>query len=340
MMTEMKERHCNVALFVPHAGCPHQCSFCNQRHIAGTAAAITPADVTSACQRALETLNVPAKNAEIAFFGGSFTAIERDVMISLLAAAAPYVKSGRFGGIRISTRPDAIDEEILSILCRYGVTTVELGAQSMDDRVLLKNRRGHTAMQVVNAARLIKRAGLSLGLQMMTGLPGDTDEGAMQTAQDLAALKPDCVRIYPTLVIEHTPLAEWYREGIYHPQSLDNAIQLCAQLLAFFEEEQQIPIIRLGLHNEVDMAEHCLAGPLHPAFRERCESRLCFERMLEKLKNKTAEVATVWVAPARLSQAIGHQKENVRALQALGYKVQVKADASLRDKDIRVEVSR
>ncbi len=334
----MSNRHCNVALFVPHAGCPHQCSFCNQRHIAGKVDPLTPEQVTAACERALATMTVDARNAEIAFFGGSFTAIPRAYMRELLAAAYPYVQSGKFSGIRLSTRPDAIDEEILSILCHHGVTTVELGAQSMNDAVLLKNGRGHTAQQVEEAARLIQQAGLQLGLQMMTGLAGDTDEGAMETARRLAALMPSCVRIYPTLVIDHTPLAAQYRRGDYRPQTLDETITLCARLLTFFEEEQGIPVIRLGLHAEQDMMAHCIAGPVHPAFRERCESRRLLQRMQNMFLDKDCVAATVFVHPSRLSQAIGQQKENISALRALGYRIQIAADAAIAPKDMRMEV--
>lgn len=334
----MSGRHCNVALFVPHAGCPHQCSFCNQRHIAGKAEALTASQVRAACERALQTVTVTPDRAEIAFFGGNFTAIPREYMVELLSAAYPYVKNGAFGGIRLSTRPDAIDEEILGLLCRYGVTTVELGAQSMDDAVLTQNGRGHTAGQVEKAARLIRRAGLSLGLQMMTGLPGDTDEGAVETARRLAALEPACVRIYPTLVIDHTPLAAWYQSGDYRPQTLNEAIALCARLLTFFEDERGIPVIRLGLHAEQEMADHCLAGPIHPAFRERCESRRLLDRMRVLLARHGCSRATLVVHPSRLSQAIGQQKENVRALEALGYTVRMAADAALSPKDIRLEV--
>ncbi len=334
----MGMRHCNVALFVPHVGCPHQCSFCNQRHIAGKAMTLTVKDVKAACERALQTMTVPPRQAEIAFFGGSFTAIPREYMVELLEAAYPYVKSGGFSGVRVSTRPDAISEDVLSLLGRYGVTTVELGAQSMDDEVLSRNGRGHTAAQVEIAARLIKNAGLFLGLQMMTGLPGDTDEGAWHTAQRLAALNPDCVRVYPTLVIEHTPLARQYRQGDYRPQTLDEAVALCSRLLVFFEEEQGIPVIRLGLHGESDMEDHCLAGPFHPAFREMCESRLLLERIKALLTNGDKRNATVFVHPSRLSQAIGQKKENIRALSALGYTVRIAADAALSRKEMRLEV--
>ncbi|MBR2337923.1 MAG: radical SAM protein [Clostridia bacterium] len=332
----MGKQHCNVALFVPHAGCPHQCSFCNQRHIAGQVGMPTAEEVRAACDTAVRTMGVEADKAEIAFFGGSFTAIPREDMIALLEAAYPYVRQGAFGGIRVSTRPDAIDDEILSLLCRYGVTAVELGAQSMDDEVLQENGRGHTAAQVEDAAIKIREASLSLGLQMMTGLPGDTDEGARDTARRLADLCPDTVRIYPTLVIEHTPLAQRYREGTYRPQTLEDAIALCTELLTFFEDERGIRVIRLGLHAEQEMEGHCLAGPFHPAFRERCESRRLFAKMKALLAEQEHTPLTLRVHPTCLSQAIGQQKENIRALQALGYTVRVTADDTVSPKDIKV----
>ncbi len=321
-------RHANVAIFVPHAGCPRQCSFCNQRHIAGQSRFPTEEDVQSACETAKRTLPAGA-TAQIAFFGGSFTAIPREDMVRLLKAAVPYVKSGAFSGIRVSTRPDAIDREVLELLKAYGVTTVELGAQSMDDAVLKNCRRGHTAKQVAEAAALIREAGLSLGLQMMTGLPGDTDEGALYTARALAALKPDEVRVYPTLVIDGSPLAEEYRAGTYTPKTLEQAVTLCAKLLTFFEEERGIPVIRLGLHAEEDMMRHCVAGPWHPAFRELCESRLYrnkAERILKQSNNKECVLA---VNPACVSRMVGHRRENVIAFAKAGYTVKVVADSRL-----------
>ena len=336
-MIKESKRYGNVALFVPHEGCPHQCSFCNQRHIAGKVDPLTPDQVVAACNRAAQQV-ARGRQMEIAFFGGSFTAIAREQMVALLQAAYPFVQQGVFEGIRVSTRPDAVNQEVLSLLRRYGVTTIELGAQSMDDAVLAENRRGHTAAHVETAARLIKDAGFRLGLQMMTGLPGDSDEGALQTAQRLAALQPDMVRIYPTLVIDHTPLAEQYRSGRYQPSALQDAIALCARLLAYFEDECDIRVIRLGLHDEEDMHRHYLAGPMHPAFRERCEARLLFERIRAQLPNKTSGAATVWVSPSRVSQAVGHKRENVDAFAAIGWNITVVADAALDGKDIRVEV--
>lgn len=337
-MTETKKRHCNVALFVPHAGCPHQCSFCNQRYIADASGIPSAQDVTAACENALKTMRVHAEDAEIAFFGGSFTAIERETMIGLLQSASPYIKGGAFGGIRVSTRPDAIDDDVLSLLGEYGVTTIELGAQSMSNRVLQKNGRGHTAEQVETAARLIKRYGFSLGLQMMTGLPDDDDEGAWETARRLAALQPNFVRIYPTLVMEHTLLAEWYRRGEYQPQTVEEAVDLCSRLLWYFEAEQAIPVIRLGLHHDIQMQKHCLAGPLHPAFRECCESKQWLERMDTALVGMGEKKVRIAVHPTQLSKAIGQKRTNIDALQERGYAVTITADPAVTTKEFRVEV--
>lgn len=331
MMTEKK--HYNVALFVPHAGCPHQCMFCNQRHIAGAAGMPSARDIQTACQTARRTLP-PGAKAQIAFFGGSFTAIPRSDMEALLQAAAPFVKSGDFTGIRVSTRPDAVDSEVLEVLKHYGVTTVELGAQSMNDAVLTRCGRGHTAKQVETASALIQKAGLSLGLQMMTGLPDSTDEIDEQTAQALAALRPDEVRIYPTLVIDGTPLGIEYRQGKYVPQSLEQAVDLCARLLVFFEEEQHIPVIRMGLHAEEEMTGHLLAGPFHPAFRELCEGRLYRDKALALLQQKGEASAVLRVHPTALSKLVGHKKENIRAFAKAGYAVTIAADETVLPKQI------
>ena len=320
-------RHANVAIFVPHAGCVNRCTFCNQRHIAGQSCFPTAQDVVNACTRALETLDDQAV-AQVAFFGGSFTAIERTRMEELLQAAAPFLKDGRIHGIRISTRPDAIDDEVLCLLRKYGVTAIELGAQSMDDTVLAACRRGHTAQQVREAADMIRKAGFSLGLQMMTGLPGDTEEGAMETARQLARLCPDTVRIYPTVVMEGTDLAEAYAGGHYQPQRLEDAVALCARLLTFFEQHH-IPVIRLGLHAEESMQQHCLAGPMHPAFRELCESELFLQKAKKIIENCDIMKVELSVHPACVSRMVGHKRKNIRYFADLGYTVTVVADAAV-----------
>ena len=329
-------KHSNIAIFVPHNGCPHTCAFCNQRVISGEQTQPTPQDVAAAAECAIRSLGENSAGSEIAFFGGSFTAIERGYMISLLEAAAVYVRSGKIGGIRCSTRPDCIDNDVLDILLEYGVTAIELGAQSMDDRVLRLNERGHTAQQVRGAAKMIKSRGIELGLQMMTGLYGDSDAGALFTARELAALEPDTVRIYPTVVLRGTKLAELYESGEFQPQGLDGAIPLCAKLLKFFEE-RSIPIIRLGLHAGKDVEQQFVAGAYHPALRELCESRMMLEKMLEKLNgaDKSAEYI-IAVNPSDISKAVGQKRGNMTALAGMGYKIKVVSDPQIEKGQMKI----
>ena len=211
----MSNIHSNISIFVPHIGCPNMCSFCNQRYITGKNSAPTAENVEEAVLTALSSKNYNPETTEIAFFGGSFTAINHNYMITLLNSAFKYVHKGLVAGIRISTRPDAIDRGILTILKSYGVTAIEIGAQSMNDKVLKKNNRGHTAKDVQNASKLIKEMGFSLGIQMMTGLYGDNNSEAIKTAKEIAKLKPDTVRIYPTIVLKDTDLAALYADGFY-----------------------------------------------------------------------------------------------------------------------------
>lgn len=331
-------KHANVALFVPHNGCPHQCSFCNQRSITGCQTQPAPQDVLNAVQIAKNSLGTDTRQAEIAFFGGSFTALERGYMVSLLEAASPFVKDGTFAGIRISTRPDAIDGEILALLKKYGVTAIELGAQSMDDRVLSRNGRGHTAKQVEQASERIKESGFSLGLQMMTGLFGDTAQGAVETAHKLAALRPDTVRIYPTIIMRGTELGEKYLAGEFHTLSLDETVSLCAGLLDFFES-RGISVIRLGLHSSPDLERDMLGGPWHSAFRELCESHRLLQKMSIFLKeNHTPKgYIIIGVNPKTVSAAVGQRKSNLTALKELGYEAKIVQDESVKINDFIIK---
>ena len=215
--------HSNIALFVAHLGCPNMCSFCNQHSITNHASTPTALDVKNAVNTAMGSKNYDKSNGEIAFFGGSFTAIDREYMLELLTAAKSEIDLKNAKGIRISTRPDCIDNEILTLLKEYGVTAIELGAQSMNDEVLLKNRRGHTAQDVITASQLIKDFGFQLGLQMMTGLYGDNDEKSIETAKKIISLNPDTIRIYPTVVFKNTHLDKLCASGEYIPQTLENA---------------------------------------------------------------------------------------------------------------------
>ncbi len=320
----MSITHSNISLFVTHLGCPNCCSFCNQHHIAGKYNLPDAAEVDAAVYAAKNSKNYNGKTTEIAFFGGSFTAIDREYMISLLSAASRHIKDGSVYGIRISTRPDAINDEILKILKNYGVTTIELGAQSMDDNVLIKNRRGHTAQQVEDASKLIKSYGFSLGLQMMTGLYGSSDKLDILTAERIIKLKPDCVRIYPTVTLRDTHLETLYKKGEYIPSSLQEAVKLCVKLSDMFENAN-IPVIRLGLHT-IDNDAY-VAGPWHPAFSELCDSYK-FKKMIEsKLGNKGEYV--VYVNSRSVSKAVGQSKENINYFKNIGYDIKIKADNSL-----------
>lgn len=332
-------KHANVAIFVPHNGCPHACSFCNQRTITGQSIQPTAEDVRQTVQSAAQHLGEKAHQAEIAFFGGSFTAIERSYMLTLLQAAFPFVQDGTFGGIRLSTRPDAIDEEVLTLLKTYGVTAIELGAQSMSDAVLAANHRGHTAEDVRQAARLMKSYGFSLGLQMMTGLYGSSDTLDRQTAADLADLQPDTVRIYPTVVLKGTELAALYEQGVYHPPTLPETVSLCADLLLFFEE-RHIRVIRLGLHDSPSLREQQIAGVFHPAFRELCEGEIMYRHALTALQQSgvTCGTVTFSVHPSSVSRFVGQKRQNLLRLAQNGITARVEQDASLSRYQTKVRV--
>lgn len=310
-----RPKHGNLAVFVPHIGCPYRCSFCDQRIISGEEKAPTPQDVTALCQLVLE--REPDRQLELAFFGGSFTAVDRSYMCALLEAAGAFVGRG-LCGIRLSTRPDAVGEEMLSLLKTYPVTAIELGAQSMNDAVLQKNARGHTAQDVIDASARIRRFGFELGLQMMLGLDGETEQDAYDAANALIACRPDTVRIYPALVLRGTALADRLAAGAYRALTLEEGIQRTARVMELFEAAD-IRIIRVGLHPSKELEQKLVAGPYHPAFRELCEGELMLSRLLPLLSTVPQGNITVGVHPQDISRMTGQQKRNLKALAARGY---------------------
>ena len=328
-------KHANIALFVPHAGCKHMCSFCNQRTISGQVKPLEPDDVRRTLA-AVKPGTLDAQNTQLAFFGGSFTAIDREYMTALLDAASEYAGKGLFSGIRISTRPDAIDEGVLMLLKGYGVTAIELGAQSTDDEVLTLNQRGHTRGDIMKASALVRRYGFSLGLQMMTGLYGDTDSKALATCEDIISARADTVRIYPTIVLENTQLDRLYKQGAYKPQSVEHAVQLCAVLLKRFYEAR-IDVIRLGLHSGGGVEDGFVAGPYHPAFGELCESRVYYNAASEQLAGKQAGEYELLVPPGEISKMTGQKRQNLEKFSAIGYNCKVKADAAVERYTVRVQ---
>ena len=300
-------KHINVALFVPDEGCPHRCSFCNQKTISGKTKRLSINDIDSAVKTALESAD--CNKGEIAFFGGSFTAIDKDYMISLLERAKMYIDKGLFAGVRVSTRPDCISEEILDILKFYGVTSIELGCQSMSDEVLRLNNRGHSADDVVKSAKLIKDYGFEFGVQMMTGLYGDNRETAIETAKKLIALNPDTARIYPTVVLENTELERLYKIGQYKPQTVEEAAEICSELLMMFHEND-IRVIRVGLHSGGNVEDGFVAGAYHPAFREICESQIYLKKVLSEIERQGTPKGdiTVTVGTSFVSMMSGQKK--------------------------------
>lgn len=330
-------KHINIALFVVHKGCPNMCSFCNQRSISGSQKDLTADDVHSAAQTAIASLSEKeAAGGEIAFFGGSFTMIERDYMISLLEAAHEYIRKGIFKGIRISTRPDGITPEICDILKNYGVTAVELGAQSLDDKVLLMNERGHTAKQVEEATLMLKKYGFEVGLQMMTGLYGSDDADSIATAEKIVELMPDTVRIYPTVVIKGTKLCELMQSGEFSPKGVSETVDLCARLIPMFEKAG-IKVIRVGLHSGGNVENDYVGGAYHPALREICESRIYYNNALSLLEKMGKGRYILNVNPREISKMTGQKKENLSKLREKGYDCVVKGADSLEKSEVEVK---
>ncbi len=327
----------SVPIFVPHVGCPRQCSFCDQRMISGKAGPPSPEEAHGIAAQAVRTLK--RGTAQIAFFGGSFTAMNRDYMTSLLESVQEFINDGTYTGIRISTRPDAVDREILTILQRYHVSDIELGAQSMSDEVLEANMRGHTAGDTRNAAKLIREFGFGLGLQMMTGLYKDTQDTIKHTAQSIIDMTPNTVRIYPALVLKGTVLEQLYYDGRYKPHGLDEATSQCARLLSDFTESG-IKVIRIGLHDSPQLKESLVAGPYHPAFRELCESKLMLCEALEEIEKNCVNrgTLTLFVSPACVSRMVGQKRANLVKLKELGFNAKVHADENVAHLKVKVSV--
>ena len=306
----MSARESIIPVFVPHLGCPNDCVFCNQRRISGSVAPATAENVVSAIENALR-LTPPGTRRQLAFYGGSFTAIPVAEQESLLGAAAPYLERGDIASLRLSTRPDAIDGAVLRRLRSYGGETIELGAQSMSERVLALSGRGHTAADVEDAARAVKGAGFRLILQMMTGLPGADDESDVESARRIAALGPDGVRIYPTVIVRDTALCDLWRAGRYKEHTVEDAVRVCARILPVFEQAG-IPVIRLGLNPTEDLSGgDAVGGAYHPALGELVKSRIMRDRAEKILSGaKRGEQAVLRVNPRLMSQLVGQHGAN------------------------------
>jgi histone acetyltransferase (RNA polymerase elongator complex component) len=307
-----------VPVFIPHAGCPHRCVFCDQTRTTGRSERLPGAkELDDAIDRFLGYRKEPRRHTEISFYGGNFLGLPEDKILFLLEHAARYVAGGQADGIRFSTRPDTIDSRRLGLLERFPVTTIELGVQSMNDQVLAATRRGHTARDARRAVALLKETRYRLGLQMMVGLPADTFPSAVATGEALCGLEPDFVRIYPTLVLRGSALARRYRQKQYRPMALDDAVEQVKALYLLFARSA-IPVIRMGLQatDGLDTGADVVAGPYHPAFGELVHAALWLEaldRCIETLGLKGGALE-IGLNPKLISRVRGQRNENVDRL--------------------------
>jgi len=304
-----------IPLFIPHMGCQHECVFCNQNTITASDSQMDSVKVSAMMESKLKNLEpLGLKILEAAFYGGSFTGLPLALQRELLGAVLPYKQAGRINKIRLSTRPDYINQEILDLLKQYTVDTIELGVQSFDDNVLAMSNRGHTVKQTIEACQLIKTNGFSLGIQLMIGLPGDSKEIAYHSAIKTVNIKPDFVRIYPTVILEGSQLATMYRQNIYKPLTTDQAVDIAKDLVRLFHHEM-IPVIRLGLKSTDNICTKTdLANAYHPAFRQLVEGSLAFDEMKARLNQANIHTGTVLFSahPKSFSNLIGHKGVNKR----------------------------
>lgn len=318
----MATQHRVIPIFIPQRACPYKCIYCNQFAIAGQTHIPSPQEADQIIQQYLTTLPVDAEK-RIAFFGGSFTGMSIDEQNAYLGIAQPYLQEGLVSGLQLSTRPDYITPEILANLKRKGVVLIELGAQSLHDDILQTVNRGHTVQQVEDASRKILEHGFQLGLQMMIGLPGDSKEKALATAQRIIDFGATCTRIYPTLVVQNTLLAQWYANGQYQPLSLETAVDWCKDLYQFFEEKG-ITILRIGLHPSEGLlsGKDYLAGPFHVSFKELVLTAIWHDRIQEIVQKNGNSPCAIQVPKSGINYAIGYCSANRKAFPQVTFSIE------------------
>ena len=337
-----------IPIFVPHLGCPNACVFCNQTKISGEQRQVRAKDVKDTIEYYLNNFKTNEREIEVAFFGGSFTGIDVELQKELLEAAYEYIKEGKVNSIRISTRPDYISKDILKMLKKYNVKTIELGVQSANNYILEKAKRGHSFEDVKKASKLINRYGFRLGHQMMVGLPESTMIDEINTAKALVKLKPKIVRIYPVLVIKGTQLEEDYKNGEYEPLSVVQAVERCKEVTNIFNNKN-IKVIRIGLQNTDEITDpassnsQVVAGPYHPAFRQLVESAMWYDVIVEKIKKFNTKVKEVEIIanPDDINNIIGHKKENIEKLRDIyEVDVMVKPDEQIKHGKFEIKIEK
>ena len=305
-----------IPVFIPHRGCPHQCLFCNQNVITGQTAEVFPQEIEKTITTWLARSRSRAR-VQVAFYGGSFTCLPEERQVKMLRVVQPFLRRGDVHCIRLSTRPDCIDSAICTFLKRMGVAIVELGVQSLDDDVLLRSRRGHTAEDCRRAVCVLKEAGIEVGIQLMPGLPGENSLSFLKGVRGIIELAPAFVRLYPVLVVNHSGLAEIYRLGDYRPLTMNRAVAFCRRAKEMFLQAG-IQVIRIGLQPSVSLEKDLLAGPYHPAFGELVAARDWFKRMRALLAGYPAGRLTVAISKQDLSAFLGPKRININRLAQLG----------------------
>lgn len=311
-----------IPIFVPHLGCKKCCTFCNQRKISGEQRQVTKDDVKKTIEYYLKNFRDTDKYIEVAFFGGSFTAIEVEKQRELLEAVQPYITSKKVNSIRLSTRPDAIDKNILKMLKSYHVKTIELGVQSSNNYILARCKRGHSFEDVKKASKLIKWYGFRLGHQMMVGLPDSNEKDDIQTAKDLIKLRPKMVRIYPVLVIKGTELEKEFNNNEFTPLTVLQAVERSKEIVKLFNKNH-IEVIRTGLQNTDSISDpskkesEVISGPYHPAFGQLVEDAIWYDKIVEEIKKINAKVIKVQIEAneENINNIVGHKKENITKLK-------------------------
>jgi len=331
-----------IPIFIPQLGCPHQCVYCHQSTITGVKPYLDLKRIKKQIDFFLFRKRHPKrKDVQIAFYGGSFTALNPKWRNKLLTLAFQYVQTGQVHSIRLSTRPDAINKIVLSELKTYGVKTIELGVQSFDNKVLDICQRGHDIEAVYKATELIKAWGFQLGWQLMPGLPGESAESRKNTIDGVIKWQPHFVRIYPTLVLKNTVLAKWWEEKKYFPLSLTEAVEICKEMVLIFQKAN-IPVIRLGLQASESLMQpgHILAGPWHPAFGEWVKSAIILEKLRSIFKDyfSKAKIINIFVHPTKISQVIGHKRRNYQKLKAYfpQKRIAIFCDLGLKREEIKI----
>jgi histone acetyltransferase (RNA polymerase elongator complex component) len=327
-----------IPFFIPHAGCPHTCLFCDQRLISGEQVQLPTNQQIVATTEAWLARSA-GRPAEVAFYGGSFTLLPQQTQQRLLAAVQPLVATGRVQGIRLSTRPDALDAATLNFLAAHQVRTIEIGVQSLNDEVLQRSGRGHTSQQSLESIQRVAAAGFQIGVQLLPGLPADTPAKALASVRGVIAAGAQFLRIYPAVVLAGTGLAGLYRQGSYQPPDLDQGVATCARLL-HAALKADCPVIRIGLQTDGGLAQRdtILAGCWHPALGQLVKGELYYDLIQQLTERQGVSGAiTLFCHPSRLPEVQGHSQRNLTRWQRNGLAITIQTDSSMTQHEVRLQ---